>query len=297
MDGAILVLGAGGQVGTALKREILEPRYHVRYFGRDEIDILDASQIDDAVEDLKPAILVNLAAYTDVDGAETNPHAAARINCEGAENIAKICQSHGTALIHLSTDFVFDGLLGRPYVENDPVSPVNEYGKSKAEGEVAVVRALDRHVILRTAWVFGSDRRNFVSAVLNRARSDETLKMVSDQAGCPTSTADIAAAIREIINRLDQRDGPWGIYHFGGAPSVSRDEFARAIIETAGERISHTVIIEKNASAEVRAGAKRPTYAALNCAKIENDFGIVAPNWRDALDSVVAELFTGLCAE
>jgi dTDP-4-dehydrorhamnose reductase len=297
MDGSVLVLGANGQVGMALRRRVESLDREVVFADRSIVDITDPDEISAAIVQFSPSLVVNLAAYTNVDGAESEVALARAVNRDGAAHVATASAAAGAVLIHLSTDFVFDGHLGRPYREDDPISPAGVYGATKAEGEEMVRRALDRHLIIRTAWVFGPDHPNFVSAILRRAIKEPSLKVVSDQQGGPTSTADIADTVVHIIEKLDPRLGPWGTYHYAGAPAVSRFVFAQAIVDAVATRMRHHVEFIPILSDEIAAPAARPVDGRLNCQKLSDAFGIEPPAWQAGFSELAASLLQNITNE
>src|SRR5229473_3547662 len=242
----LLVLGAGGQVGHELCRLAWPAGYRIAAFDRGGVDIAQRESVFAAVARERPDIVVNAAAYTAVDRAESEPDIAWASNCSGPANLAAACHDALTPLIHLSTDYVFDGSKAGAWREEDPVKPLGVYGKSKEAGDQAVRGALAHHVILRTAWVYSAHGRNFVKTMLRLAvglqptglsRGDRpVLRVVADQIGSPTSAGDIAAAIGAIVGRLNAGNGRWGTYHFAGGGAVSWHGFAEAIFELAAPR-------------------------------------------------------------
>src|SRR5262249_22077168 len=227
----VLLLGGTGQVGAeivlsaAARAEVVAP-------GSAEFDLKDRAAIGRIVEAERWDIVINAAAYTDVDGAESNEAMAFAINAEAPARIAAAAGQRGIPLIHISTDYVFDGSKGAPYVESDAVGPLNAYGRSKEVGERNVRDASPQHIILRTSWVYSRRRKNFVKTILRLAAARDQLKVVADQHGCPTSASDIAKACLDIAEHCvsDSRHAPYGIYHYTGAGETSWFEFATAII-------------------------------------------------------------------
>jgi dTDP-4-dehydrorhamnose reductase len=260
---------------------------------RNACDISKPASISAAMARQKPDLVINLAAYTAVDHAESEPETAWRVNCAGAAHIAAECGDHGTPLMHLSTDYVFDGFKPGPYREEDKVNPLGVYGRSKEAGERAVRAALSRHIIFRTAWVYGAHGANFVKTILRLAAERPVLRVVSDQRGCPTAAADIATALIAIAQRIDQGGTDWGTFHFTGAGNLSWHEFAEAIIKLAdgfgawphGFRPR----VESITSGQYPTPARRPMNSVLDCRKIEA-IGILPPPWRPSLAAVVREL-------
>ena len=214
----ILVFGRTGQVATELRRAAWPEGFVVECLGRESVDVARSSEVRDAVVGSHPAVVVNAAAYTAVDKAESEPEVAFAVNRDGAAHLAEACNEAGVSLIHISTDYVFDGETSGAYVEDDPVNPINVYGASKEAGERAVRQGLAAHVILRTAWVYSPYGHNFVKTMLRLGREHDELAVVDDQRGSPTGAADVARAIVAIASRLvaGKTDG-FGTFHFCSA--------------------------------------------------------------------------------
>ena len=265
--------------------------FSLRAFDRAAADITRREAVAAALDAAHPDLVVNLAAYTAVDRAESEPAAAHAVNCAGAANVAAACARRGTPLIHLSTDYVFDGDKRGAYVEDDSVNPLGVYGRTKEAGERAVREALPRHVILRTSWVYGAFGQNFVKTMLRLGAERPVLRVVADQHGSPTAAADIAAALVAITARLGEPDPPWGTYHFAGGGGVTTwHGFAEAIFALAAPRLGPMPRVEAIATADYPTAARRPANSVLDCAKIARAFGVAAPPWRESLARVVAEL-------
>ena len=289
----LLVLGAGGQVGHELCRLAWPDGYSVAAFDRGGVDIAQREPVFAAVARERPDIVINAAAYTAVDRAESEPDIAWASNCSGPANIAAACQEAAIPLIHLSTDYVFDGSKPGAYFEADPVKPLGIYGESKEAGDQAVRGALAHHVILRTAWVYSAHGRNFVKTMLRLAGERPVLRVVADQIGSPTSAADIAAAIAAIAQQLNAGNTSWGTYHFAGGGAVTWHGFAEAIFELAAPRRGPPPLVEAIATADYPTPARRPANSVLDCRRIGEVFGIVPRPWREALAEVIGELYRG----
>jgi dTDP-4-dehydrorhamnose reductase len=259
-------------------------------FDHAAVDITRPEAVAAALDAAHPELVINLAAYTAVDRAESEPDAAQAVNCTAAANVAADCARRGTPLIHLSTDYVFDGDKTGAYVEDDPVNPLGVYGRTKEAGERAVREALPRHVILRTSWVYGAFGQNFVKTMLRLGGERPALRVVADQRGSPTAAADIAAALVAVAARLGEPDPPWGTYHFAGGGVTTWHGFAVAIFELAAPRLGRAPRVEPIATADYPTAARRPANSVLDCAKIARAFGVAAPPWRQSLARVVAEL-------
>lgn len=292
MPARLLVTGAQGQLGSELLLRGERQGFAVVGLNRADLDIADAAAVARAVADVRSDIVVNAAAYTAVDLAETEPERAFAINAEGPRNLARACAAGGIPLIHVSTDYVFDGASSAGYREDDPVAPLNVYGASKEAGERAVREELAAHVILRTAWVYSSHGRNFVLTMLQLAGKQDVLKVVADQHGSPTSAADLADAILTVAGRIGQGGTGWGTFHFAGGGVTSWHGFAAAVMELClplGRPRPELVPI---ATADFPRPARRPANSVLNCTRIGQVHGIVPRPWREALADVGRELRT-----
>ena len=287
----LLVLGAGGQVGHELCRLASPPGYRLAAADRDEIDITQNDQVIAAVARERPDIVVNAAAYTAVDRAESEPEAAWAVNWAGPANLAGACRKAGIPLVHMSTDYVFDGEKSGAYGEEDPVAPLGVYGESKEAGDRAVREALKEHVILRTAWVYSAHGHNFVKTMLRLAGERPVLRVVADQQGSPTSAADIAKAIGAIVQQLAAGNRRWGTYHFTGGGSVTWHGFAEAIFAEAAPWRGPPPLVEAIATADYPTPARRPANSVLDCTKIGQAFGIASRPWRAALADVIREIY------
>jgi len=285
----IMVTGGAGQLATAMEQE---GGAVVRRIGRPAFDFDRPASIAEAVRALQPTFVVNAAAWTAVDAAESDPEAAGRANRDGPATLAALCADAGIPLIHISTDYVFDGEKGTPYTEADPTSPTGVYGATKLEGEQAVLAACPRAVVLRTSWVYSATGKNFVRTMLGAAQKTDRLRVVADQQGCPTAARDLAVAILAIVARL--RDG-WedrysGVFHAAGAGSATWHGFAEALFQEAA-RYGHPVPkVDAIATADWPTPAKRPPDSRLDCTKLSQVFDVRLPEWRGGLSRTVAEL-------
>jgi dTDP-4-dehydrorhamnose reductase len=292
----LLITGADGQVGREVVSVARKKGIPHRGFAREDLDIRDAPMVRRIIGDRErsPGVLVNLAAFTSVDLAETEKEDAFGVNAEGVENLGLACAAYDVPLIHVSTDYVFGG-GPQDFQETDPTGPVNAYGRSKVDGEVALRKALPKHLILRTSWVFGPRGKNFVGTMLRLAKEKAEVRVVADEIGCPTGAGDVAVTIlrlAELAQQPDFRD--WGTYHFCGRPAVSRAELARAIfggIDSGQGGPSCTV--KEVSSAEYGSAARRPSRSVLDCSKIRSTFGIQQPDWRVYLQKVLDGLVAG----
>lgn len=268
----VLVIGAAGQLGRDLLKT-LPPEHEVTGVDIDEIDIADEASVKDVVGGHKPELVINSAAYTNVDGCETEAGLAYAVNATGAGNIARTCAATGAALIHISTDYVFDGTKREPYLEDDPTAPLGGYGKSKLAGEEEVAAATDRYLIVRTAWLFGSEGHNFVKTMLGLGREKDKLTVVNDQTGSPTYTGHLAAALKALVENYLEKPG---IYHMTNSGYCTWYDFAAEIFRLAGINVD----LEPTTSEEFTRPAPRPAYSVLANTRAP-DIGL--PPWRDGL--------------
>ncbi|HWA78840.1 MAG TPA: dTDP-4-dehydrorhamnose reductase [Acetobacteraceae bacterium] len=294
MMGAILVTGGSGQLATALSKAGQDIK--IRRVGRPEFDFDRPETIDKAIANQRLAAIVNAAAYTAVDAAEDDVAAAFRANRDGPARLAVLAASSGIPLIHVSTDYVFDGGKGAPYVESDPTAPLGVYGASKRAGEEEVLAAGGRAVVLRTAWVISPTGRNFVRTMIAARSKTDHLRVVADQLGQPTSAADLASAILAILRRIEsagwqERFG--GIFHAAGTGETTWHGLATAVFEEAAR---HGVIppeITPIRTEDWPTRARRPADSRLDCERLAEIFGVRLPPWRESLRGLVDELFDG----
>lgn len=295
-DAPILITGGGGQLARALDDAMRAAGVAAVRVGRPEFDFDRPDSLDTLMRDHAPALMVNAAAYTAVDAAETDEEAAYRANRDGPARLASLAASTGVPFIHVSTDFVFDGRKGTPYVESDPASPQGVYGASKLAGEQAVLGAGGRAMVLRTAWVYAPEGKNFVLTMLKAARRTDRLRVVADQKGCPTAASDLAQAIRAIAMRL-RRTG-WegrygGIFHAAGTGWTTWHGFAEAIFTNAARHGVTTPVIEPITTADWPTPVRRPADSRLDCAKLAATFGVRLPDWQTSLSRTIDEILSG----
>lgn len=286
----ILAFGADGQLGQELAECAGRRGIALHTIGRAETDIADAGAVANALALVSPAIVVNAAAYTKVDRAESEADAAFRANALGAGVVAAACAAIDVPLIHISTDYVFDGTKSRAYAEDDPIAPLGVYGRSKAEGEAAVRREIEHHVIMRTSWVYGAYGANFLKSILRLASERDELRIVADQRGCPTATADIAEAILSISPVLAARSPVWGTYHFAGQGVTTWHGFATEIVACQAPITGKRPRVTPISTAEYPTAARRPANSELDCSRFAAMFGIKAQNWRIRTREVTAAL-------
>ncbi|CAK7192610.1 dTDP-4-dehydrorhamnose reductase [Commensalibacter sp. Nvir] len=287
----MVVGGLNGQLANSL-RSLKDKRFC--FIGRPEFDFTKPDTIKTVFEGKKPLLVVNTAAWTAVDAAETNSDEVYQLNCDGPAMLAKLCAVYDVPLIHISTDYVFDGKKTGPYLETDPVSPQTVYGKSKAEGEKAILAAHPKTIILRTAWVYSAHGKNFVKSMITLGASHSLLKVVGDQKGNPTCSDDLASSIQLIANQIIQKDwqDKWsGIYHAVGTGEASWYDLACFTLEQAklyGQPMPKIISVETH---EWPTPAKRPKNSKLNTDKLAQIFGIKFPHWSESVQKVVGTVF------
>jgi dTDP-4-dehydrorhamnose reductase len=285
----ILVTGCNGQVGFLLKK-MLTNKVELLALTRQELDITNENLVNETVSNFRPNVVINAAAYTAVDKAEKEEKLAFAINSVGPGYLAKAASKVNASIIHISTDYVFEGNKSGQYLETDLVNPQGVYGKSKLSGEIAVSKSCRKHIILRTAWVFGEHGHNFVKTMLRLGKERGALSIVSDQFGGPTYAGDIAKAIIEIVNKIDTcKKIKWGVYHYSGIPQVSWYDFSENIFAKAKQKglIENIPKLTAITTKEFSRTAQRPANSKLNCKAIEAEFGIMPSNWEAELKNII----------
>ena len=279
-----LITGANGQVGSQLVAQ-LQGKAEILATDRNALDITDRASVLQIVNEFRPDVIINAAAYTAVDKAESEANLAHAINCTGAENLAIAANEVGAMILHISTDYIFDGKGEKPYRETDPVAPQSVYGKTKLAGELAVQATCARHIILRTAWVFNEHGNNFIKTMIRLGKQRDTLGIVGDQFGSPTYAGDIANALILISEQLMNNNQNFGVYHFSGSPYVSWFEFACEIFTQAQQQqiLSQLPVLNKITTEDYPTPAVRPAQSRLDCGKIQAVFGIQPSDWQRAL--------------
>ena len=287
----ILILGSQGQLGRCLYDQFSQTDYDLIYHSRADTDIANITETSANLIALNPDIVVNATAYTAVDLAETHESLAYQVNHFAVDNLAKQCEKIGSFLIHVSTDYVFDGTASRPYKEQDKTNPQSVYGASKLAGEIAIQRTDCRFLIIRTSWVFSEYGNNFFKTMLRLGAERETLSIVGDQIGCPTYAQDIASLIVDLIPRIEKGSVGSGVYHFCGDTVCSWYQFAKEIFAQADQLGYRTPKqVQSIATKDYPTPAKRPGYSVFDCTKIENTFNISRSNWRFGIDRVLSVL-------
>ena len=285
----VLVLGCKGQVGQCLYAQLINTDYEVSYTSRDQIDIADFEAVRIKITDIAPDIIINASAYTAVDKAENDKVTADLINHLAVDNLATISFELNCWLIHISTDYVFDGRSNVPYLELDNTNPQGVYGRTKLDAELAIESSGCKYLIIRTAWVFSEYGNNFLKTMLRLGAVRNELSIVGDQIGCPTYAHDIARAIVTMMTQLNEDRSASGIYHYCGDLLCSWYEFARFIFKEA--RISGLQtpsLIHSIPTSDYLTVAERPGYSALDCSKIGSTFGVNASNWKLGVKNVVS---------
>jgi len=288
----LLITGANGQLGRCLQDVLADTEHEVIALDRSSLDIGDAEAVSQIIDQHQPQAIINTAAYTAVDKAESEPELAARINTTGPENLAKAAERHSALLIHISTDYVFDGSKTTPYTEEDVTNPQGVYGQTKLDGEKAVQQHCSRHVILRTAWVFSEYGNNFVKTMLRLGKERDELGVVADQVGCPTYAGAIAGALASVLRVFSENRALYGVYHYSGDNAVSWYEFARCIFEAAKSRgeLVKPPQVNRITTKDYPTPATRPAYSVLSSDKLNTNFGVRADDWRISLEAVLSRL-------
>ncbi|WP_392566292.1 dTDP-4-dehydrorhamnose reductase [Utexia brackfieldae] len=283
----VLLTGANGQLGLCLQDQ-LPASWSLKAATHAELDITDRSLLVDLIDRYHPDVIINAAAYTAVDKAEQDPVRANLVNHIGPKLLAEIAEKKAIRLIHISTDYVFDGQKQTPYLETDKTDPINVYGQTKRLGEKTILENNPSAVILRTSWVFSEYGNNFVKTMLRLARDRHELSIVADQFGNPTYAGDLAKAIITVIT---ENNFAGGVYHYSGDRTVSWYEFAHEIFDQAAklDKLLHPIIVHPLTTAQYPTLAKRPKYSALDCNKITSN-GIKCSNWFVALQQVIRQL-------
>ncbi len=289
----ILVTGAQGQVGKELVQIAKQQNHDVIAAARTELDITNETDVTQYILSQQPDIVINAAAYTAVDKAESEQELAFAINRDGAKFLALTCKEHNIPLLHISTDYVFDGSNAEAYKESDTVSPLGIYGESKWQGEEAIRQQLKHHIILRVAWVFGAQGNNFVKTMLRLGNERDELNVVADQFGGPSAAKNIALSLIALAEQFESNQSlAWGTYHYCGTPKTSWCDFAKEIFKQAFEMnlLEKQVKVNAITTAEYPTPAKRPVNSMLNCEKISDTFAIEMPDWKVSLQQVLSEL-------
>ena len=290
----MLITGANGQLGRELIRQGRALNIGLHAFKRQELDITQPNQVNTIVAKASPSLVVNAAGYTNVDKAEAEADLAFEVNKIAPGYLARCCADRNIALLHISSDYVFDGLKGKPYHETDPIAPLGIYGQSKAQGEAAIRSVLKNHIILRTSWLYSVYRHNFVKTMLGLGTQKKIVPVVADQFGSPTSAADLAAAVLTIAAKIGSAADPdWGTYHYCGNGVTSWHGFAKEVLQLASSYVPlQTKHVEAITTAEYPTPAKRPPYSSLDCSRIKKVFGIDPKPWQESLKRTIDRIFS-----
>lgn len=280
----LLIAGAGGMTGGELTRQAHGTKWDLVALTRNDLDITDVGAVNAAVSSAKPDVVINAAAYTTVDDAEFNPEVAAMVNRDGAAYLAKAAASARAAVIHISTDYVFDGRASRPYVPDDETNPLSVYGETKLAGENRVRECNANHIIVRTSWVYHHSGSNFLRTMIRLGSEQRELRVVDDQSGGPTSAADLAFALLAAANAAARDTGSCGTFHFSNAGVTTWYGFAKAIFEEKGGEMPAITPI---ATSDYPTAATRPRYSVLDTNSFSDTFGVRPRHWRDALRSAM----------
>lgn len=288
----VLVTGGNGQLGRCLQDRLKNSGHEWQSPDQDGLDITNEEAIFSYFEIFKPEIVINAAAYTAVDQAETDQEKAYLVNAIASSYLAQACHKLGIPLLHISTDYVFDGMATFPYKPGDKTNPVSIYGKTKLAGEIKVQEILKEHLVIRTAWVFSEYGNNFVKSMLRLANKHSLLKIVGDQYGSPTYAGDLADSLLQIVKKIEMGNKLWGVYHYTGDQVTSWHGFARAIFDEAKRQNIIDTIPELKVinTDEYPVAAKRPQYSVLSCKLIYDNFDCKVSNWRNALTHVIPKI-------
>jgi len=288
----ILILGKNGQLGRELCQRAIQKEFEILAYDRSNLDLTDYSGVIHKIKGIDLSLVINAVAYTAVDKAEDEPDQAYAVNRDGPAILASICHEKGIPLIHISTDYVFDGSKDRPYLETDKIQPLGVYGKSKAAGEEEIRKQLKEHIIIRTSWLYGIHGNNFVKTMIRLGKERDKLRIVNDQFGCPTFAADLADAILSIAGIIqDNLKIKWGTYHYCGKDRVSWYEFAEKIFEVARTYENFRVNeIEPISTAEYPVPARRPANSVLDCSLLSKIYGITFFSLHDSLNKMLGKI-------
>jgi len=289
----IVVYGSNGQLGWELMRRFKRLGVSAKGMDLPHDDVTDKDGVQFAIRSETPQIIINASAYTAVDQAETERETAFKVNRDGPAYIAQACSHANIPLIHVSTDYVFDGTSHVPYKEDDLVAPMGVYGESKEKGECGVRKCLTEHIIIRTSWVYGVHGHNFVKTMVRLGKENPRIKVVDDQYGCPTYAGDLADAIISIVDLIQTKGrANWGTYHYCGEGVTTWYGFAEKIFELVEQYIPLKVTeVLPISTAEYPTPAKRPAYSALDCNKIKKHWNVVPKPWQKSLEAMIDDLF------
>ncbi|MES1187426.1 MAG: dTDP-4-dehydrorhamnose reductase [Myxococcales bacterium] len=285
----VLVVGTSGQLAMELQRQ--GQAFPIELLPPVKLDLTDAGATRARLDQTRPKLVINASAYTAVDRAETESVQAQALNAEGPARLAQWCDAENASLFHVSTDYVFDGQKPTAYTEQDGPAPLGVYGRTKLEGEQLIRGRLERHLILRTSWVFSAHGQNFVKTMLRLARERDELRVVADQRGKPTAASALARALLTLATRLASGAPlPWGTYHFAGDAATTWHGFAQAIVDAQAPYTGRKPLVTAIASSDYPTPATRPANSTLDTTLFEQTFALQAPSWRDDLREVIREI-------
>ena len=292
----VVVLGAKGQLGRCLSDQLVGTNHKVTLAAREDIDIADLDSIKAKLITLNPDVVINASAYTAVDKAEEEADKANEVNNIAVGHLARVCADMSSVLIHISTDYVFDGLSETPYKESIQPNPQSVYGNTKLLGELAIQASGCDYLIIRTAWVFSEYGNNFLKTMLRLGKERDKLSVVGDQIGCPTYAQDIAKAILTILKGIESKNACWGIYHYCGEEVTSWFGFAEAIFDEAKQAnlISKSPELAKITTAEFPTPATRPAYSVLDTTNILTDWAVQPSDWKSAIKLAIGNISSEL---
>jgi len=290
---SVIVIGSNGQLGSSLKyiESCRDLSFKIEHLSKKDLNINEFDKVNKYISLKKPSVIVNLSGFTDVDGAETHRKSAQNLNHLAVENLAQITKSIDATLIHISTDYVFNGNNENPYLESDKTDPIGVYGKTKLCGEISVIKSNCKYILLRTSWIFSKYGKNFLLSILKMIKNESEISIVNDQFGCPTYANDISKVIisftNQILNGKDYRE----IFHYSGYEKTTWYDFANEILRQK-KHFNHNIDCEIKPikSCEYITPAKRPSYSVLDCSKIKKIKEIKLSDWRNAVKEVVADL-------
>lgn len=290
----VLCIGRNGQLARALSERAKASGLTVFAYGRPDLDLTKPDTLQSQIDTVRPDILINAAAYTAVDAAESDHAKVKALNVDAVETLARSAKDLSLPLIHFSTDYVFDGTKAQPYSEDDPVGPRSLYGQTKLAGEQALSQHLDAFLIFRTAWVYSPFGKNFVKTMLRLAETRDEVSVVDDQVGNPTSALDLADATLKICRQIltGETPDPWGLYHLTGSGTASWASFAQEIFSESAKQHGPTASVRPIPTTDYPTPAKRPQNSQLATAKLTSQFGITLPEWQKSLAGTVKRLLT-----
>ncbi len=291
----ILLTGAAGQLATDLSAVLKDAGLSVRGYDSKSLDVSDGKRVMEEVSMVKPGIIINCGAYTKVDLAEKEREQAFAVNKDGAAHVAEAARKVNAVLVHISTDFVFDGLKSTPYTESDATNPLSVYGESKLAGETEIMERMEDYIIVRTSWLYGKSGHNFVKTILKYAAERDFLNVVYDQVGAPTWTVDLADALLKIVKSVQEGSKEYGIYNYSNEGVASWYDFADAIVEEA--RASGMNLqcgaVRPILTSEYPTLARRPAYSVLDKGRVKNTFNLTIPHWRASLRKMLRQMGPG----